>query len=373
MNLLLSLTEQCNLRCSYCYYKVSHNNRSLVMNDEIMEASICLALEQSIRQKHAGTCITFFGGEPLLRIESIYKAVKFAKGFVKSRKKEFEKNFVLNFAINTNATLLNDKILAFLKKENFQIFLSLDGPAKHHNISRITATGKGSFELIEPYIAELAKMNTTVLSVVTRNHVKGLSKAVKWIHDTGFKSMTTAVDFDGKWTAEELDELAAEYNKIANYWCKLKQNNDKFYLGTIQDKVTFNLFDMHCRDTSCSMLKNSFCVSANGNIFPCTRFVSSLKSAKYCLGNVFDAPEQIFEGAMAQKILKIMEADKKQCKGCAIRNRCHGNECGCTSFYTTGTLTKVTPEVCTHERILADICDEAIVKSASKNGLQGIF
>ena len=31
MNLVLSLTKRCNLRCSYCYYNVSQESRSLTM------------------------------------------------------------------------------------------------------------------------------------------------------------------------------------------------------------------------------------------------------------------------------------------------------------------------------------------------------
>ena len=37
MNLVLSLTERCNLRCTYCYYKVSHEARSLVMSDDVSD------------------------------------------------------------------------------------------------------------------------------------------------------------------------------------------------------------------------------------------------------------------------------------------------------------------------------------------------
>jgi uncharacterized protein len=39
-----------------------------------------------------------------------------------------------------------------------------------------------------------------------------------------------------------------------------------------------------------------------------------------------------------------------------------GNECGCITFSTTNTLSKVSPEVCTHERMLALICDEAAMQ-----------
>jgi uncharacterized protein len=100
--------------------------------------------------------------------------------------------------------------------------------------------------------------------------------------------------------------------------------------------------------------------AANGNLFPCTRFISSKKDAPYIMGNVYDEPSTIFGGAVARDIRDFFGRDKKDCKGCALRFRCHAHECACTSFYSTGSIHGVSPEVCTHERMLAAICDDAI-------------
>ena len=59
MNLLLSLTEKCNLRCKYCYYKTSQVDRKLEMNDEILGKAIKLGLERVIKLKHEFFNITF--------------------------------------------------------------------------------------------------------------------------------------------------------------------------------------------------------------------------------------------------------------------------------------------------------------------------
>ncbi|MCF0224881.1 MAG: radical SAM protein, partial [Fibrobacter sp.] len=54
--------------------------------------------------------------------------------------------------------------------------------------------------------------------------------------------------------------------------------------------------------------------------------------------------------------------DKKECDGCALKHRCVAHECACTSFYTTGSVEGVSPEVCTHERMLTEITDALIEK-----------
>ena len=376
MNLVLSLTERCNLRCTYCYYKVSHEARSLVMSNDVMESAIRLAFERTLSLNQRFLNITFFGGEPLLCMDSIYRGVELAKSLAHERFGEKvlvgpapansapasspTRPFRLRFAVNTNATLLDDTIIEYLKREKFRIYLSLDGHEAHHNICRKQVGGAGSFKLIEPHIPALLKLDTVVLSVVTRENMHSLSEAVRWIQAQGFRNMTTAVDFDGKWTGDEFDILAREYDKMVEFWLETKRKNIPFYLGTIQDKLKFRLTGQRHRLTSCHVAEGIVASAANGNLFPCTRFISSKADAPYIMGNVFDEPAKIFDGPVARDIRDFFSRDKKDCEGCAIRFRCHAHECACTSFYSTGSIHGVSPEVCTHERMLAAISDGVV-------------
>ena len=362
MNLLLSLTEQCNLRCSYCYYKLSQVDRELEMSDEILEASIALGLERTIKLKHVFFNITFFGGEPLLRMPSIRKGVRLAKSMVKARRGELPENFELRFAVNTNGTLLTDEILEFFKKEKFQIYISLDGPQRKHNISRVYVNGKGCFKDLAPHLPKLVEMDAVALTVVTRKHVRGLARSVQWIFEQGFTSMTTSVDFDGKWTVEDFNALSLEYQKMAQFWVKEMSRGHQIYLGTIQDKVSYKVLGLRQKNRACHIFKGGLGIAANGNVFPCSRFITSNPDAKYVLGSVFDGYRRLFSGPVAKDICRFLKFDKPECKDCVIRYRCAAHECGCTSFYTTGSIYGVSPEVCTHERILTAICDDALAK-----------
>ena len=362
MNIQLSITEQCNLRCSYCYYKESHAKRSAVMSEDVMEATVSLAVQKCVEQKQTDFNITFFGGEPLLRVDFIKKTVKFAKDLIKSHRAELPRDFALTFAVNTNGTLFTDEVVRFLKREKFTVYLSVDGPEKKHNISRKTVDGKGSFRAIKPFIPAMADMNAVVLMVVTRMHVRGLANSVKWMFGQGFKRVSTCVDFDGSWSSEDFDALVVEYEKLARFWYNAKRKGSDIYLGTIQDKVTMCFMGIRQKHYTCYMNPDSLAVAANGNTFPCTRFISSQNGAPYITGNVFDMRSGIYKGVLPRDVRRFMEKDRKECGGCAIRQRCLAHECGCTSFYTTGTLDKVSPEVCTHERILCAICDEYAAK-----------
>ncbi len=361
MNLVLCLTEQCNLRCSYCYYKETQAARHAVMSEEILEQAIRVGLERSIFFKQAYFNITFFGGEPLLCKDSIYKGVNIAKALVAEAidKGDIPSNFKLNFAVNTNGTLFDDVFFELCKREHFRIYLSLDGPEYHHDIARRTVNGQGSFKSIEKFIPRFLKHNVVALSTVTRAHIDSLAESVKWLHEQGFRSLTTSVDFDGKWSGDDFDRLALQYQKMALYWKDCREKGDKFFLGTIQDKVKISLLNSRYRLYSCHVYNGAVGVATNGNMFPCTRFITSNENPPYLQGNVFTG----FDERACEQIRQFLDNDKKECEGCDIRYRCCAHECACTSFYTTGSIEGVSPEVCTHERMLAEICDRLMESS----------
>lgn len=351
MNLVLNLTEQCNLRCSYCYYNELQENRFCSMNLNILERAIALGFQRSMEKGNKFLNITFFGGEPLLKKDLILKGIELAKQYK-------PENMKLQFAVNTNGTLINSFWLDLFKKENFFLYLSLDGPAEIHNQQRYTIRKKGSFSLIEPHLKTLSQLNTTVLRVITHDHIQGLSDSIKWIVQQGFHKLTTAVDFDGKWTAENFEELRKEYEKMADYWVSLKKKKHPLYLGTIQDKIRLEIENTSYKKKTCSILEGITAVSSNGNLFPCTRFVSSKPDALYKIGSVFTGIDE----SKTNEIKSFLKTDKETCKDCELKKRCVGNECGCITFSTTKTLTKVSAEVCTHERMLAEICDRAAMQ-----------
>ncbi len=373
MRALLSLTEKCNLRCTYCYYNESQNERCADMSDEVREASLRYILKKTIEFKHDFIAITFFGGEPLLRFDVILKSVDFLKELVEKHRSELPENFELRFAINTNGTLLTNEIMEYLKQERFLIYISLDGPASRHDISRRTVNNKGTFDAIAPFIPALTKLNALPLSVITRKNISGLTDSVKWFKEQGFVQVQNMVDFDGHWTPEDMDALAAEYTKLAQYWYELKKAKDDFYVQIIHDHVLYHVLDLKKKKCSCDILKGSIGIATNGNVFPCSRFISSKPNAPYLLGNVLDKEDHIFDGPVAQDVYKFLESDKKQCEGCGIKNRCSAHECGCNAFYTTGSIWGVSPEVCTHERILSAICDDFAIKLQNEGKAEDVL
>lgn len=69
MNYIIHLTDNCNLNCKYCY-----ENKK---NSEIDFEYIKDIIDYEIKQKNKFAGLAFYGGEPLLKKELIYKTIEY--------------------------------------------------------------------------------------------------------------------------------------------------------------------------------------------------------------------------------------------------------------------------------------------------------
>ena len=138
--LILEVTEDCNLRCSYCVYndiiKDSRNHGSKEM--ELSTAYKAIDFIGTHSSKHEVPAVTFYGGEPLLRFPFIQKCVEYSHKVFEGRE--------ISFAITTNGTTITQEISQFLAREDFGVTLSIDGPKDIHNDYRLFKNGTGTFE-----------------------------------------------------------------------------------------------------------------------------------------------------------------------------------------------------------------------------------
>ncbi len=64
-----------------------------------------------------------------------------------------------------------------------------------------------------------------------------------------------------------------------------------------------------------------------------------------------------FNESCRNYITSASEAEKPECSGCRLRDRC-SSWCACINFMSTGSIEKASPVVCHHERMLMPIVDE---------------
>lgn len=127
--LVLWLTTACNLRCAYCY---RGEQPAMVMPLEVVRAALRLAGASGLPFH-----VQLAGGEPTLEpgsIEAIGRMVRSA-------------GWPATMALQTNATLLDGRLLAVCKRYRIDINVSIDGPPPVQE--RIRGNAKASFHGLE--------------------------------------------------------------------------------------------------------------------------------------------------------------------------------------------------------------------------------
>jgi len=137
--IILEVTERCNLRCGYCIYGTQfeqrRNHSNVDMSEEIARAAIQYLKDHSSSGQIA---LTFYGGEPLLRFDLIKYCIDYAIKTIS--------NPELYFSLTTNLTLVNKEIAEYLASiENLSLVCSIDGPKDIHDSYRKDIKGNGSF------------------------------------------------------------------------------------------------------------------------------------------------------------------------------------------------------------------------------------
>ena len=171
----------CNLNCEYCFYLEKQAlfgaNEKYRMSDEVLTAFITNYIKS---QPTPVVEFVWQGGEPtLLGIDFFKRVVKLQKPFLHIKK--------ITNSLQTNGTLLTDEWCAFLKKCNFMVGISLDGPKEIHDRYRRDRQGSGTFERVMKGLRLLQKhkVEYNVLACVARDTAKRPLDVYRFFKDEG--------------------------------------------------------------------------------------------------------------------------------------------------------------------------------------------
>jgi uncharacterized protein len=171
LQVVLKISERCNINCSYCYYFNSGNEepfkRPAFVSEEVAKGVVRFVSESAHLISLGTVQIILHGGEPLMlkkrrfgEICNILSAVNTA---------------VPNASISmtTNAMLVDDEWIDIFAKFKIRTCVSLDGPQQYHDLERVDFNGRGTYTRVIAGIrllkaaAAAGRINEpTVLSVI---------------------------------------------------------------------------------------------------------------------------------------------------------------------------------------------------------------
>lgn len=149
-NAVVVLGLDCNLACRYCFE--GKRKGKFFMSEDTAESLVGFVKSQDF-DKTSEINIVFYGGEPLLSMDTILRISENLLSFSKKKKLKYASSFI------TNGTLLTRRVVEELKPLGLKkAGVTLDGPREVHDLFRPFKSGKGSFDTIVGNVQEVCSM-----------------------------------------------------------------------------------------------------------------------------------------------------------------------------------------------------------------------
>lgn len=212
--LVLILTEACNMRCKYCIYSDYYPGIKSYSNKEMSISTALKAVDKYIlfhkEKQRMGILvepsITFYGGEPFLKFDVIRAVINYCE----------QKNFKAKFFATTNGTIMSNEIIDYIIEKDIHVAFSLDGHKENHDRNRVLVNNSPTFELVFENIKKIQNK---------RNHVNKKQVLIFCVTLDLETDVEKIVNF-----FDENDALFSpyivRYNKVADFGTNYYNNQD---------------------------------------------------------------------------------------------------------------------------------------------------
>ncbi len=336
--LCIHICHDCNLRCRYCFADEGayHSEREF-MSEETAKKAIDFLLENSGNRKVLE--VDFFGGEPLMCLQTIKNVVAYAR----EKGDKLGKKFL--FTTTTNALLLDDDAIDFFNREMENVVLSLDGRKEIHDAIRKTKNGKGSFDFvienIKKFVRARGDKNYYVRGTFTAKNLD-FSKDVIFLAENGFDSISMEP------VVTEIDDLAIKPEHLPAVLDEYENLCDK-YLEKHRKGEGFNFFHFNIdleggvclqkKVSACGAGNEYFSVVPNGDIYPCHQFAGD---KDFLMGNVYEGR---FNKNIREKFASSCLFTREGCGDCFAKFICSGG-CAANNYHFEGDINKPYKTTC---------------------------
>lgn len=277
--LCLMLTDACNLRCRYCFVEnqLCPTAANHFLSKEVAFEAIEMfgrVLPRSFENGLSEPIINFYGGEPLLCVETIEACLEHIAKTKKAGRLPANTRVVLN----SNATLINDDIAQLLASYGVTASISIDGPQEVHDAVRIDVNGAGSFEgAMTGYKAlKRAGVNVGISCALDESKENRVVEIARWIIENldinvfGFNLLlapgVTQTDFNLKEYSQRVAKGMVESFKLC-------QETGVQEERTMRLARSFALGEIHYVD--CSACGQQIVIDPSGRIGVCHAYIAS--------------------------------------------------------------------------------------------------
>lgn len=171
LTLTIAPTLACNFCCPYCYEK----GREYINMSEAVQNQLALQIKEKYQHIHELT-ISWYGGEPLLALETI-------KSLTNKIKKVLPSNCKYTADMVTNGYNLTKQVAEQLKALHINyVQVTLDGSKKAHDSRRILHNQRPTFEHILKNLRDCADiLNISIRINVDKTNIDQATEIFDWL------------------------------------------------------------------------------------------------------------------------------------------------------------------------------------------------
>ncbi len=345
MELTLFLDHACNLRCTYCYNGKKFHRPMPV---DTMKQAVQLALSQ----RPPSLDVSFFGGEPLLHPDLVAETIAYVEQTISSAPVRPR----LRYVMNTNGTLLDDRILGLLSPPHpFTVYVSLDGPAEIHDAHRWDEEQRGSFATVAANVQRLRKADVRLclVAVVRPESARHLGDISRTLMQQGAAHVTLSPDLRASWTEDSIAELHAGLRDAGEVWKAAFRRGRAILFEPLHSKVLTHLKEGIPCPERCTLAGRSFAVAPSGRLYACGQMIGEDRHDHLVIGTAHSG----FDQDRVAQLQRLKDRVEQTCAPCALRERCQSH-CGCRHLALTGELGEISQALCDIEESFILAADE---------------
>lgn len=294
-NITLQLTDDCNMRCTYCYQHEKGNHK---MSFETAKTFIDLILNSDEKvntyidsNKAIGCVLDFIGGEPLLCVDTMSKICKYFIGEVFRRKHRWAINYMISMSSN-GLLYFEPEFQEFIKlhKNHLSLGITIDGNKTLHDSCRKDKDGNPTYDRAMAAVKDYMKIsNRDIESKVTLSpdNVVYLKEAVISLIENNYKEIMMNCVFEEGWETKHATILYNRLKELVN-WLDENDHLDDIYISIFDDYIGKPLPENELQNW-CGGLGLMIAVDYKGDIFPCVRYMENSigdRQKPYIIGNL---------------------------------------------------------------------------------------
>lgn len=340
VELVISLTNNCNLRCKYCFVGEKNFCKKIIRKEDIDKALISVRKLAETKNKKE-VFITFFGGEPTLYPDIIKYSMEKAK--------EILKEYKISFGITSNG-VFNEEVKKLLVENNFTVTISMDGLPKFQDKQRVTATNECTSHIIEQTIKDLVSMGLIpiIRMTITRPMIFEFKETIDYLASLGVKIIHfEPMTIGGR--AKENEEILErptpeEYaEKLVEAVDYAKTKGLSIITSTVMNALSPSY--MFCDGVG----KNKLAVTYDGVFSSCL----GVQNKEHPLADKFIVEDTNINSWLNAKFDSYVDDKSKntKCENCFAKYICAGG-CPSRNFNSTGDFEKIDDMQCIPTKIL---------------------